>query len=271
MTEAGPVPMRIDSIGLRGYEPVIRSALPLSLSTADGMDGALVAVDGGDRGWGGHVARVVGDGALGVLVEAPRRLDQNEAEALTDAAARVPVLLRRRYLSNPVFHSPRDAWPRAEDALSLVTDQFIASPADVDQALFDHLSVVREVVGEVESVDAAEIRSSGYSVTGTLEGGTPLVIGGIVSATEPARVRMRLLRPPRRLVAEIFTDETSRPAMVTITDGDGDRLLPTSYESSHRAAWRRLAAAARDSVLLPDVRSYLADLTLLARVRGDLR
>ncbi|GAB3617245.1 hypothetical protein GCM10027416_18020 [Okibacterium endophyticum] len=266
MSELTSLPMLVASDDLIDYSATIRSALPISLSAAEGIDGALVAVSGAAAGWVGEVARLVDAGARGILVERPGRIASDDIDALRRASTRVPVALRREYLSNPLLDGSRDAWPSAVGALSLTSDQFIAPGTDLGGALFDHLAVARALTEKIAGVRVLETGPGGYTVTASLTGGTSVVLGGVVSAIEPTRVTLQLLRPPQRLSIEIPTAETSRPATVAITDADGERRLPSSYESVHRAAWRRLVAAAQKDERVDDVADYLVDLALFATI-----
>lgn len=270
MTTLTPMPMCVDSKALSLYESTIKSALPRTLTGTTTIKDALVAVDGSSENWVDRVTEVAGAGARGVLVEAPRRVGLDEALKVQGVASKIPVLLRRPYLSNPAIQKARAAWKHIDGGPSLVTDQFISPSANVHDSLFDHLSLVRSIAGEVKSIGVVTTRSFGYTITLTLWNGMTAVIGGVRSRTELTRIQIQALNPPRRFALDIFTDETSRPATITSVDEDGECISPTSYENSHRAAWRRLTTAAAGESGLLDASDYLADLELWARVTANL-
>jgi hypothetical protein len=269
MTTLTPMPMLVDSKTLGLYESTIRSALPRTLTGATTIKDALVAVDGSSEEWVDRVTEVAGAGARGVLVEAPTRVGFDEVIKVQGVASKIPVLLRRPYLSNPAIDEARAAWKHIDGGLSLVTDQFVSPSAKIHDSLFDHLSLVRAIAGEVKSIGVVTVRSFGYTITLTLWNGMTAVIGGVRSRTELTRVHVQALNPPRRFALDVFTDETSRPATIVSVDEDGECISPTSYENSHRAAWRRLTMAVAGKGALVDVSDYLADLELWARVTAN--
>lgn len=242
-----------------------RAALPISLKGSPTPDRALAAVSGKREGWVREAAALIDAGAVGVLVDGPRDVSPGDRRTLLSLADRVPLLLRRRYLSNPVAFVDRADWPRPEGALMLTSEQFVRPGCELDEMVFDHVSAVRGLVGPVQAMRLHR-RDRGYSLAVTLAGGAPGVLGGVVSDTEPPGLTLQLLSPPRRLVIEVPTEATSRPAEVLLTDEIGERRFATSYEDVHRASWRRLMSAASDGTRLDDVDGLIADLEAFERI-----
>ena len=67
-------------------------------------------------------------------------------------------------------------------------------------------------------------------------------MGVVRSTAVPPQASVRLLTNDGGVELSLPDPSTARPAEVMITDGEGLRLLPTVWESAHRAVWRRLQA-----------------------------
>lgn len=260
------VPLYIGDPALAAYGNVVRTSLPISLKESDTAKGALVAVAGGD-GWIERVVRIANDGAAGILVEDPHLVrDAVLLTALRTVADRVPVLLRRPFLCNPAIRQPATGRPEAGGSRMVVSELFVPSMAMQQRLLFDHISLVRALAAPLEVVRSAKLSKAGYSVSGILRGGAAFLAGGIATTAQPPHVRLRMLRPPERLTVEIFPDLTSRPAHVMVTDAEGERVEPKSFESATRLGWRTLLDAYRLETPLRDVFAYVDDVTIFERV-----
>lgn len=248
---------------------VALASLPVSLAPGEQLRGSFALVSG-TGAWAERAAAAVGAGARGVMVLAPdlaeRPADRECVERLAQRAGDVPILLHRPFLDDPSVLLP-EARRMADGAAAVVSDRFLRTDEPMTASLFAHLALLRVFVGPVASVEHSVFARGGYSVSATLVTGTSLLVGGIVSDHEEIRVRVRMLRPPERLYAEILSDLTSRSARIVLTDLEGDRTLPSDYESSWRSAWRRLLRAAREGVPPRDVADYLGDLRVLDLVR----
>lgn len=248
---------------------VALASLPVSLVPSEQVRGSFAVVSG-TGAWAERAEAAVGSGARGVMVLAPdfadRPADREAIERLVECAGDVPILLHRPFLDDPSVLLP-EARRMADGAVSVVSDRFLRTDEPVTASLFAHLALLRVFVGRVASVEHSTFAPGGYSVSATLATGASLLVGGIESDHEEIRVRVRMLRPPERLYAEILSDATSRSARIVLTDPEGDRTVPSDYESSWRSAWRRLLRAVHEGVRPRDVAEYLGDLRVLDLVR----
>lgn len=257
------VALHVGDPALAAYGLVVRSSLPLSLAESPTPKGALAVVAGG-VGWVERVVRAANDGAAGILVEDPGLVrDGVLLSVLHSVADRVPVLLRRPFLYNPAVRQLESGRPAPAGARTVVTELFVPPTAVQQRLLFDHLSLMRALTAPVAAIRSATLGGHGYSVSGTLRGGVAFVAGATLTTAQPAHVQLRMLRPPQRFHAEIYPDLTSRPARVTVTDADGERVEPSNYESATRLAWRTLLDAHRREARLRDVVEYVDDVTVL--------
>ncbi len=259
----GPWPMRSEVDGLA---PRVLSALPQTLRSTERTDGALVAIDGERADWDIAVLASLEEGAVGVLVERPRLLSTERLDVLTRTSA--PVLLRRPLLDDPLVLEAGARRVAADGALLLTSERRFGADEDPAAALLEQLSVVRRLIAPVARLRAASFHPGGWAVTGDLEGGAAVDLAGVLADGALPSLRAQLLRPPERMSVLLHADATARPAEVRIVDVDGELLLPTSYESAERRAWRRLTAAVSEGRPLCDVDQLRQDLDLLQRVEA---
>lgn len=107
--------------------------------------------------------------------------------------------------------------------------------------LVDLAALVRALVGPLHGISLLHQDHNGCFAMG---GAGDLSVGmGVVRSTAvPPQASVRLLTNDGGVELSLPDPSTARPAEVMITDGEGLRLLPTVWESAHRAVWRRLQA-----------------------------
>ena len=84
------------------------------------------------------------------------------------------------------------------------------------------------------------------------------------STAVPAQARARLLTSSGGVEITLPDPGTARPAQIVITTPDGQQLLPTLWESPHRATWRRLSTSLAAGASTPDLSDFDADQRVLA-------
>lgn len=246
-----------------GQVQVVLASLPVSL----GMSGPgprpadLTAVDG-TAGWHDLVRGALSGGTRGALVVEPDPITDDALQDLPDK----PVVVDHRFAGNPALDAAAElfsAWPA--DAL-IECHATVADDSDLPRTLLDQLAVLRRLGRPMQSLKELVWHRTGFLVEGRALGGSPVLFSTAVTTGEPSAARVRGLSAD--VVAEVTLPDwtCARPATVVRTTSEGAVQLPTLWETSHRASWRRL----RDAVLhghdTSDLADLRADLTVAAHI-----
>jgi len=186
-----------------------------------------------------------------------------DAEAIEDLAARLEqsrslVLLSETFAGNPILQPVKEA---LRFPIHNYTIQSRTS-GSLTQSLFEQLRIARATgLGSVEVTDVAVARGAVLLTFAGLFNGDKVELRTSVKVTSatPAQHVLDIFGPHDALKLTLFGAETARPAEAKITSADGQKLLPTIYETSHRALLRALpqsAAGTSDALrdLAADVR-----------------
>ncbi|MEV4989061.1 hypothetical protein [Pseudarthrobacter sp. LMD1-1-1.1] len=233
-----------------------------------------VVVIAGEAGWTTEAARAIDSGPRGILVVDPV---PEETTQLADAAraAGAAVVLDLHWASNPALVSgsgdpdARDAVRSALGTASLLDSVATAAPGtDVQRLLARHLAAVLAVSGQLHGVSVLRSGTTGYTATGRLANGAPFTAQGVLTAARPAGVGIHLYTADGGVDVQVPDPDAAWPAEVRVTGAHGQLLLPTLYESAHRAAWRRLKTHLSAGTL-PDDLAGFARLTDLYATLAD--
>lgn len=239
-----------------GDIPAVLASLPESLRPfGDGPEPAdLVAVAGGP-GWTARSVEALADGVRGVLVIDPVSEDVTR---LRDDARRysVPVVVARPYAGNPAIAVVAPYFAGAEWPELLEARLVVPVGADLAHALLDQLALVTAAAGALERVRTLVWTGHGYVLHGDRAGGRRAVLTAVATSAVPPSAALRQLGAAGAVRLEVPAPLSARPALATVTRPDGRTLLPTLWETSHRAAWRRL----RDLVAAVEQATDLSDL-----------
>ncbi|MEZ0493402.1 DUF1080 domain-containing protein [Kineococcus sp. TBRC 1896] len=266
-----------------GCEPAVRAttaevvaSLPVSFAAAAeeaGTTGPLdvLAVDGGP-GWTVR-ARDALERARAVVVLDPAPVQPAAVDALADAveAAGTVLHLSETFAGNPALAQLRSSRPDAlEGAGSLFLDS--TSPgASTPGLLLAQLRVLRATVGPVTALRSCSPHPGGLTLTATA--GDRLVVGVAARSTAtPPHLRVTAVAADRTVDVALPAAATARPASVEITGVDGRSVLPTLYETAHRATWRAVhrdltsGTAGSDAAAAPvaTLRDFAQDLRTVA-------
>jgi hypothetical protein len=241
-----------------GVDGVIAS-LPVSLTHAASA-GQLVAVDGAP-GWAGRAQAALSAGAQAVIVVSPAA----ETARIKDADQ---VLLDWPFASNPALKGAAEAMQPLLGELALVESHVILpSGQDTDKALLDQLTALNRLL-DGSLAEAAPLRrlhsqAPGYRLAGRLPGRAPVTVSATVTNALPPRMEFRLLTTDGGLTVSVPAPETAVPAEIHLTTAAGEQLLPTLYESSHRATWRRAIRTAAGEAASSDLEEFSRTAALL--------
>ncbi len=239
------------------------AALPVSLHPAsDRAD--LVGISGED-GWPEAAADAIASGARGVLVVDPVAAD---VDALIEraAAAGVPVVLDSPWAGNPAVEGAAAAFAAQHDPDSFAETRVDAPVAsDLELVLLNQLSLVRAAIGPVTRIRFAHRNARGYDALADLANGVTAGLSAVLSDSLPHAASLRVLRSETAVELAIPAPVTAAPAHVTVSGPDGATLLPTLWETAHRAAWRRLHRLVQAGETAEDLAGFASDVAAVRR------
>ncbi|SEJ63437.1 hypothetical protein SAMN04487917_108132 [Arthrobacter sp. yr096] len=216
------------------------ASLPESFGPAADGNHADVQVIAGRPGWTAQAVEAIAAGARGLVVVNP---SPENVDSLAEAAARhnTVVVLDQRWASNPAINGAEDA-VRSQAGRAAVLDTVATAPVGTDSGglLADHLAAVVRIAGPLANLRRLSRGPHGYTTTAVLANGAPVALQGVVSNARPAALDFRLLTDDGGVSVTLPEPVAAWPATVTVTGPQGELLLPTIYESAHRATWRRL-------------------------------
>lgn len=242
-----------------GAVALVVASLPESFGPAAEAK-AHVHVISGRPGWTAEAVTAIDGGARGIVVvnPAPENTDSLEAAA---GPSNTAMVLDQRWASNP-------AMPAAEDAVrslagrAAMLDTVATAPAGTNsgELLADHLAAVVRVTGPLGKLRTVGLGATGYTVSATLANGAPVALQGVLTDARPASLQLSMLTDDGGVDLTLPEPSAAWPATVKVTDPHGELLLPTLFESAHRATWRRLKEHLDAGTVPSDLRHF-AELT----------
>jgi len=254
----------------RGQVDAVLASLPVSLvpapnGSADLANLAdLVALDGGSD-WTTRLDEVLARGARGAVLVSPT-VTTRDPEALP-----IPVVVDFEFAGRPGLEAVRAAVEDAgPTALLEVRSVFGAGRSD-GEIVLELFSLVRHVLGAGVTQARLLLRSAdGLAIRAHAADGRAILFTNVrTNAVDPV-VTLRVVGPAGAVSVRIPSSATSRPVEVVVTDASGARMLPTHWETSHRAAWRRLRDAVNHSTPTADLGHLGQDLSLLTTSLPEL-
>lgn len=227
----------------------IAASLPLSLARS-GSAPQIAAVDG-SSGWAGRAQEALDAGALAVVVSSPTAHD-GDSHLAAEAPGR--VVIAWEFAANPGVLAAAEAAATLRDRAVLVDCTLtVSESADLDAAVLDALTAARRIVGGFDPATILFAGPAGQHLASRLENGAPFTLGIVVSGASPASLRVRLLTTDGGITVVVPSAATAGPAEVRVVAPDGERLLPTLWETSRRASWRRAIAIASGGPASADI------------------
>lgn len=245
----------------------IVASLPLSLAPA--VDAPQLAWFAGSSMWSARAKAAVDGGALAVVVSSP------SAEGAGDGDPR--VVLDWPFASNPgVLAAAEAAAPLRERAALAQASLAVDIGADFKTTLLDVITAASRVFGEFAQLETLHQDSAGWHLASRLAGGALLSLSIVVTNAIPTALRLRLLTDDGGLTVLVPSPDTAAPAEVRITGPDGEHLLPTLWETSRRASWRRAVAiangdAARTGANCDDLAELRSSMSLAPTTASQFR
>ena len=234
------------------------ASLPESFGPAASDNQADVQVISGQPGWTAHAVEAVTAGARGVVVVNPAVENTGSLQAAAQQT-RAAVVLDQRWASNPAVPGAEDAVRSMAGRAALLDTVATASVGTDPGELFaDHLAAVVRIAGPLTNLRPLSRVPRGYTATAVLTNGAPVALQGVVSNARPAALDFRLLTDDGGVSVTLPEPVAAWPATVKVTGPQGELLLPTIYESAHRATWRRLKEHLDAGSNSPDLHRFAA-------------
>ncbi|NQX13247.1 hypothetical protein HQQ80_16600 [Microbacteriaceae bacterium VKM Ac-2855] len=235
------------------------ASLPVSLAPSAGS-ADIVAV-GGESGWPARAAAALEAGARGILVIEPTAAD---VDALAASAGDRPVVLDRAFAGNPGIAAATPAIAALDEAALLEARVTVPVAADLDAALLGQLALVRASGSPVVEARVVTRDTHGYTVRGRLADGRAALLTAVASDARASSAALRLIGATSAVEIELPTPAAARPARTTVSTAEGATLLPTEYETAHRATWRRLRDLLITGGTAADLDEFASDAALAA-------
>lgn len=251
---SAPVAVRVDDRAAAALGPSMAAtlaSLPLSFAAATEL-AELVVVDGGE-GWSERIA-AAGPVRAAIVVE-PRA---------TGDPGGVPIVIDRSLAGNPVMPAIAARLADIDTAALLEVRISAGVDAELRDILTEAIALSRAVTGSA----LAELRSldrghRGATLRGRDASGRPVLLSVTLSDSVVPSARVRAIAQERSLDAHLPARGAARPARLTVSGPEGAMLLPTLYETAHRAAWRRTLRVLRGEEPGDQADDIRADLELV--------
>ena len=110
------------------------------------------------------------------------------------------------------------------------------SAAALRSALTGQLAAIRSLLTGLGELKPAHVSGRDYVVAG-VEQGIAVTLAGTIAGSGTHRLDLDLVGSGRHWHAELRADALAFPARISVSDVNGELVLPPVYESAHRAVW----------------------------------
>jgi len=238
MTTGPALRVRVDDTAHSRQIGEVLASLSVSLRPA-AATAELVAI-GGEAGWPVRTMAAINGGALGILVVDPAVEDVDQ---LSEVAANsgVLIVIDRPFAGNPAIPVAAGCFSRGADPAELIESRMtVPVGTDLTRSAMDQFSLIRATADALSACETLIWNASGYVLHGRFNDGRRAVLSATTTDAVPRSAWLRALRPDGAVELLLPDPATARPAQAIVTATDGATLLPTIYETAHRASWRRL-------------------------------
>lgn len=240
------------------------ASLPVSLRPGTGI-ADLAAVSGAR--WAEDAAAAAAGGVAGIMIVNPAPTDASGPDADT-SGIRVPVVVDSTWSHNPTVDAaaPHIA---ALSADATAYESRVDAPvgSDLERVLLAQLALVRAAAGAVASLTIDRWNERGYDIRAKLDGGGSIALAAVLTGGLPASATLRALTAHNAVSLHLPDPATARCGTVTVSGPDGATVLPTLWETPHRAAWRELHRRVAAGESTSDLDDLVADIATLRTAR----
>lgn len=258
------------------------ASLPISfrLSTSEHAD--VVAI-GGTPGWAEETAAVIDSGGRVILITNPCPVspaDSGELAALAALAVSTgsSIVLSEGWAGNPVLETMAIRWAEPIRRATLIEVVASSTPEiTIDDLIVREIRVLRALGLHPINLDAGVINETSFSLVGCLGEGARVERALVNLQATQSRVARSALEviatsDTETVRSSLFSDRTARPGTGSFTTVGGRTVLPTIWQTAHRASFKRLHDASMAGVLIDDLTDFAADVAtslILAHTTGS--
>lgn len=239
------------------------ASLPVSLRPGTG-EADLVAVSGPH--WAQDAAAAAASGVSGIMIVNPSPVDAGAADSDLSAIA-VPVVVDSTWSHNPAVAAAAPHFAALSEPAAFESRVDVPLRSDLEQVLLAQLALVRSAVEPVGSLTVDRWNDRGYDIRGTLAGGASIALAAVLTGGLPTSASLRALTRHDAVRLHLPDPATATCGTVTVSGPDGATVLPTLWETPHRAAWRELHRRVNDGESTSDLDDLVADIATLRTAR----
>jgi hypothetical protein len=256
----------------------VLASLPARFRAAPDSAADVVLVSGDQAGWLARARSAADSGAVAIVLTGTLALTADGVRELGKEAsdAGVTVVADSAYAADPGWVAAV-ALLAADLTGTAVLDSVITLPepgspdggaAALRSALTGQLAIIRSLLTGLGELRPAHVSGRDYIVAG-VEQGIAVTLAGTISGAGTRRLDLDLVGPGRHWHAGFRPDALAFPARISVSDADGELVLPPVYESAHRVVWASLhGTVCQEAAVRYPADELAADLALAEATLG---
>jgi len=237
------------------------ASLPISLRPGTGV-ADLAAVSGPQ--WVADAAAAASAGVSGIMIVNPSPADVAALEIA------VPVVVDTTWSHNPAVAAAAPHFAALTESDEPVTfESRVDAPvgSDLERVLLAQLALVRAAIDAVATLAVDRWNERGYDIRATLSGGASIALAAVLTGGLPVSASLGALTRHNAVRMHLPDPATAVCGTVTVSGADGATVLPTLWETPHRAAWRQLHNLVNDGETTSELDDLVADIATLRTAR----
>lgn len=245
------------------------ASLPVSFAFA--QDSAPdVRIVSGDGDWVARAREALAERARGIIVTDPSIVPVESVRALARDAI-IPVVLSEAWAGNPAVTEVRARWGESIRA-AMSVECTVTEPLDGEERqalLLRQARVLRGLGVRGVVLSGGSVSTRAYSLVGESSTGQQVSLFAVTSSGAPTALTVSLMGDGSSVRVSVPAATSARPAHASrLTPGSGE-VLPTIWETAHRAAFRRMHDLIVTKKPSDDLEGFASDLELVGRWRGS--
>jgi hypothetical protein len=232
------------------FAPTLAS-LPVSFTPGDGPSLPVVTVIAGGPDWPQQASDAIRSGSRGVIVSDPSVAAVSSILAAADLAEehRARVVLAEPFAGDSGLLTHRTDLIHHLAAVDTLSITHVSAGGDAASQLLAVLRTARALGRHAIDLRSFVATAHGFTASGTAADGAVFTALGVRTSASVAGQTIRGYGFARTVEIRLFGAETAAPARISITNVDGQLVVPDVFETADRAAWQRL----RDELAAPAV------------------
>lgn len=251
------------------FAPTLAS-LPVSFTPADPGSFPEVTVIQGSHDWPLQVADAIRSRSRGVIVSNPSITVAADVLAAADIAEKhgARVVLAEAFSGDPGLLAHQGDMVNHLAAVDTLSITHVSRHGSGDAQLLAVLRTARALGYPSIDVYSFVQTDHGFTAAGEATNGAVFAAVGARTSSNVTRQTIRGYGFARTVQIDLFGAETAAPARISVTNVDGQLLVPSVFETADRAAWLRLKSDLTTSDAEPStaLRDFATDLATVVRV-----